>query len=729
MSALYVDQTLRSVGHFDDAVVAACTERHPFRIPPVDLKPASSLESEIDAPSVRGVVFALTAGLPGRRVVQLARRGLRRKRSVFLYWPAENAIEVIDRERLSSIGRHRLAYMLGTKLIQWRQRRKRQDAAVTSTAATSPTPATTLDLGPAEEALKFIAADFASTRAHLGGGFGEIKRLAELADQVQQRLDSVNARLSECASIEEARDTLAALTQQVGAVRTVATSLVPYMDGGDTALQRIDTNLTQLVSTIASLKTTTGPATSPAPPADTVVEDYKDALAAFRGRAAPVPFRAVKQTPTVQNRIPGTGVYLRTDYWAHLVSGGSYGHTCYVAQELAKITENFLCLMGNRFLLLDELGLQQEIVGPRLTTTSERDLLQSNLFYYDALRARLSELCPAYVFERLVLGNFAAARVCCELGIPYIVEYNGSEISMRHSFGSGAMAHEDLFIEAEQLAFQQATAITAISDHVCSDIVRRGIDPGKVVINPNGVNCSEYASPSPDEKQDIRAALGFAPDDRVVGFIGTFGGWHGIDVLAAALPEVCRRMPKARFLLIGDGNLKHLVTDAIREHGLSSKVVDVGRTDQRLGARYLKAADIYVSPHASHMRDSKFFGSPTKLFEYMALGGGIVASDLEQIGMTLAPSLRPSDFAHGMPLVREQRAVLCRPGDIDDFIAGVVALVEYPEAAAALGRNARIAAITHFSWERHVSRIWEHVLGLRKACDWRPIPTGAVSNG
>ena len=52
---------------------------------------------------------------------------------------------------------------------------------------------------------------------------------------------------------------------------------------------------------------------------------------------------------------------------------------------------------------------------------------------------------------------------------------------------------------------------------------------------------------------------------------------------------------------------------------------------QAEGARLLKACDIFVSPHNSHMVDSKFFGSPTKVFEYMAIGGGIVASDLEQI--------------------------------------------------------------------------------------------------
>ena len=113
--------------------------------------------------------------------------------------------------------------------------------------------------------------------------------------------------------------------------------------------------------------------------------------------------------------------------------------------------------------------------------------------------------------------------------------------------------------------------------------------------------------------------------------------------------------------------------DAIRENNIESRVIDVGRTGQRVGARLLKAADIFVSPHSSHMVDSPFFGSPTKLFEYMALGGGIVASDLEQLGIVMSPALRPRDFVFGEPRVRQERGVLCMPGNVDEFVDGVLA--------------------------------------------------------
>jgi len=119
------------------------------------------------------------------------------------------------------------------------------------------------------------------------------------------------------------------------------------------------------------------------------------------------------------------------------------------------------------------------------------------------------------------------------------------------------------------------------------------------------------------------------------------------------------------------------------------------------------------------MVDSKFFGSPTKVFEYMGLAGGIVASDLEQIGQVLSPSLSPDDAARGAVVV-DQRAVLCKPGHVGEFVKAVNALVASPEMSSALGRNARAAAAAFYSWERHVANLWTFLRGDSKALEITP---------
>jgi glycosyltransferase involved in cell wall biosynthesis/ubiquinone/menaquinone biosynthesis C-methylase UbiE len=455
------------------------------------------------------------------------------------------------------------------------------------------------------------------------------------------------------------------------------------------------------------------PVDPPEAPSSIVARRSRAALRALAADIDPVAPGRLPRTPGPSDPVPGVGVYLRADFWAQITSGGSYGHTCYVAKELAASTERLVCFMGSRFTLLDDYGIAQVVLPRHSETSNETDLLTAHWHYLPVLRVALEALRPTYIYERLVQGNFCGATLSRELGIPYIVEYNGSEISMSRSFGGVGLMHEDVFIDAEDVAFRQATVITVVSQVLKDSLVERGVDAGKILVNPNGADPDVYAPIAPEAKRALRAELGFAPTDRVIGFSGTFGGWHGIDTLAAAIPLICERSPNAKFLLIGDGTHKPVIDAAVVEHGLVGRVKSMGRVPQAEGARLLGACDLYVSPHNSHMVDSKFFGSPTKLFEYMSMGEGIVGSDLEQLGEVLSPALRAADFARADLTVTNERSVLCTPGDVGEFVEAVVAMVERPGVAAALGRNARQAVLDEFSWQRHVGRDWRFLAGDR----------------
>jgi glycosyltransferase involved in cell wall biosynthesis/ubiquinone/menaquinone biosynthesis C-methylase UbiE len=422
--------------------------------------------------------------------------------------------------------------------------------------------------------------------------------------------------------------------------------------------------------------------------------------------AAAVPFPEPRHEPSPAHPIAGCGAYLRTDFWSKIESGGSYGHTCYVARELAAVSERFVAFMAHRYRLLDDFGVRQVVLDAPSDSGAENEIVRATDHYLRLLTPAFEALRPSYIYERLVLGNFAGAILSQRLQIPYIVEYNGSEISMRRSYEGSGYIYETEYLKAEALAFKQATMISVVSAEVQKTLIARGIDPRKILVNPNGADLAAYAPAQPAEKTRLRDEAGLERDAPIVGFTGTFGGWHGIDVLAEAIPQICRAAPEAQFLLIGDGNFKHLVDTAVATHGLHDRVISKGRVPQDEGARLLKACDIYVSPHSSHMVDSKFFGSPTKIFEYMAMGGGIVASDLEQIGQVLSPALGPTDFAKPQIEVTNQRAVLCTPGDVSEFVTAVVGLLQRPALWGQLGANSRQAVADHYSWTRHVARLW-----------------------
>jgi glycosyltransferase involved in cell wall biosynthesis/ubiquinone/menaquinone biosynthesis C-methylase UbiE len=586
---------LGELSSLDDARLEATTERHKLDITPQPLHETGSVPEILARdPKWQGVILEMHTGWPDRLRLSIARKALALGRRVWIHFPDEHAVEVIDAERLQSQRRH------------WR----------------------------------FITAGFAS------------RRVAGVAGRT---LGRVAARLPR-------------------------------------PLNRVIPQRFHHVDTSAS---------------DRRVAELNRLI----GDAQPVPF-AVHHA-TVDHPIRGCGAYLRTDFWAKIESGGSYGHTCYVAKELAAVTEQFACLMPHRYRLLDEYGLRQLVIEPPDVHASESVIVNATPHYYAALKAAFDLLTPAYIYERLCLGNYAGAMLSKTMGIPYIVEYNGSEISMRRSFDGAGYVYEREYLLAEALAFAQATMISVVSAEVKAGLVARGVSADKIMVNPNGADLQAYAQPLPQEKSTIRAELGLAQGAPVVGFTGTFGGWHGIEVLAAAIPRICERVADAQFLLIGDGAYKHLVDKEVETHALQSRVISTGRVPQVQGARFLKSCDLFVSPHSSHMVDSKFFGSPTKLFEYMAMGGGIVASDLEQIGMVLSPALRPEELGAPALEVHDQRAVLCKPGDVDEFVTSVVGLLDRPNVARDLGRNARRAVEQHYSWTRHVARLWPFLAGER----------------
>jgi glycosyltransferase involved in cell wall biosynthesis len=114
-----------------------------------------------------------------------------------------------------------------------------------------------------------------------------------------------------------------------------------------------------------------------------------------------------------------------------------------------------------------------------------------------------------------------------------------------------------------------------------------------------------------------------------------------------------------------------------------------GLVDQGDGPQHLAACDILASPHVPNADGTPFFGSPTKLFEYMAVGRAIVASDLDQIGDVLK---------HGTT------ALLVPPGDPRTLAAGLSRLIDDEQLRAALGAAARREAVAHHTWRAHVRR-------------------------
>ncbi|HEV2472601.1 MAG TPA: glycosyltransferase family 4 protein, partial [Chthonomonadales bacterium] len=303
-----------------------------------------------------------------------------------------------------------------------------------------------------------------------------------------------------------------------------------------------------------------------------------------------------------------------------------------------------------------------------------------------------------FLYQRYSLDNYAGVILSRKLNIPLVLEYNSSEIwTSKH--WSQRLKYEALSERIELLNLRSADLVVVVSKALKDQLTARGISDERILVNPNGVDPERY-SPEADGCE-VRRRLGLE-DAVVIGFIGTFGRWHGADVLAEAFGRMLEECPeyrkRLRLMLIGDGVQRSATASTLQNKGVVNQAIFTGLIPQEEGPAYLAAADILVAPHVPNPDGTPFFGSPTKLFEYMAMGKGIVASRLDQIGEVLT---------------HDVNAWLVEPASAGALADGLKVLVDRPETAKRLGAAARAAALQRHTWRTHTAAI---VSALRERC-------------
>jgi glycosyltransferase involved in cell wall biosynthesis len=294
---------------------------------------------------------------------------------------------------------------------------------------------------------------------------------------------------------------------------------------------------------------------------------------------------------------------------------------------------------------------------------------------------------PDLLYHRHSDFNCSSVILSRLLKIPLILEVNNSEVWLQATWGNLYLRRLcQLF---EEIAFQGAHVVAVVSAVLKRDLINLGVPAEKIIVNPNGVDPLRF---HPNLSGD-RIRYKYGLNDRVVvGFLGTFGVWHGIPVLAEAIGPVIKQNNEVHFFLIGDGVLKPEVEQQVKMNGLTDYVTFTGIVPHQEVPEYLASCDILVSPHTPMVDGTEFFGSPTKLFEYMAMGKGIVASNLGQIGEILG---------------NNQTAILTKPGSVEDIVEGILELASSPELREELGRQAHQEVTKAYTWDQNAARVVE----------------------
>ncbi len=270
---------------------------------------------------------------------------------------------------------------------------------------------------------------------------------------------------------------------------------------------------------------------------------------------------------------------------------------------------------------------------------------------------------------------------------PLFLEYNGSEVFTGKYWNKTPLVRQ--LARCECAVLSTASRIFVVSEVGRRELIGRGIPPERIVLNPNGVSPDRFANGGGTA---VRRDVGLSSEDVVVGFVGTFGPWHGAPLLARAFGRLYPDLPRLRMLFVGDGPELEQTREEIRISGGDGAARFVGRVRPSDIPGYLDACDILVSPQVPLPDGIEFFGSPTKLFEYMAAGKGIVASRLGQIGEVLE---------HG------RTALLVEPGDDAGLSEAISKLANAPELRAQLGADARERAHERHTWATSAMRVIE----------------------
>jgi glycosyltransferase involved in cell wall biosynthesis len=272
------------------------------------------------------------------------------------------------------------------------------------------------------------------------------------------------------------------------------------------------------------------------------------------------------------------------------------------------------------------------------------------------------------IYERYSLWSAAGVRAARRLGIPVAIEVNAPLIDEQRAFRDLVCEAAARKIEAEVL--QGATLLAAVSDQVGDWLLRQGAPREAVTVIGNAVDTLAF-------HPGIAANAAVPEGAFCVGFTGSLKMWHGVDTLLTAFCALRRDVSEAHLLIAGDGPKKGWIEGFVAGAGLQDAVTLTGWVDHADLPPLIARMDVATAPYPA-AKDHYF--SPLKLYEYLALGRPVVASDIGQTSGLLTGS---------------DAACLLPPGDAAALAHCLRDLARDPE------RRARMAAASAAEGRRH----------------------------
>ena len=283
-------------------------------------------------------------------------------------------------------------------------------------------------------------------------------------------------------------------------------------------------------------------------------------------------------------------------------------------------------------------------------------------------------------------GGLIGVVLAAAMRVPHLYDMHSSLPQQLTNFAfSGSTIARRIFSGIERLMIRRSRVVIVICPSLGDTV--RAIDPAAQVILIENAPGSAEGVATPAQAAAVREAFGLVVSTPVVVYTGTFEAYQGLDLLFAAMAFVRDRRPDARLVLAGGKpDQVRRAQEQARAAGIADVALFAGERPASDIPAYLLAADVLVSPR------SRGTNTPLKIYQYLRSGKAIVATRLLTHTQVLGDD---TAFLTGIAAA--------------EFADGILAALENPARAAAVGRRARELAETKYSYEAYLER-------TRRAC-------------
>lgn len=290
----------------------------------------------------------------------------------------------------------------------------------------------------------------------------------------------------------------------------------------------------------------------------------------------------------------------------------------------------------------------------------------------------VTDFAPDVLYERLALFGTAGSRLADRAGAVHVVEVNALLAQEEARWRGLRLARTAQRMERAVLS--HADLRLAVSAELAGEVER--VSPGRrTQVLANGVDVAMFGGPA--AQPPARQMFGLAPESGVIAFAGTLRPWHGLDVAIKALPA----LPGVLLAVAGDGPVRADLELLAQQQGVADRVRWLGQLPQAQVRQLLAAADVAVAPYPAL---AGFGYSPLKLYEYLAAGVPVVASDIGQVAEVLGGG---------------RWGRLVPPGDPAALAVAVRSVLADPVGSRALAGVARRMALREHSWQARAEQV------------------------